>query len=77
MTVTVEIPDERIERFEKAAQSQGLTLDQWLLALAQEAAPQTREISIEEMLEVFKKVRGKMDDVDFSRDPTPSREVIL
>lgn len=39
MNVTVEISEERAERFQKQAQALGLTVDQWLLALAEQNAP--------------------------------------
>lgn len=39
MNVTVEIPDDRAARFEAQAQAQGLSVDQWLLDLADKNTP--------------------------------------
>jgi hypothetical protein len=37
--VTIEIPEDRAERFRRQAQAHGMTIDQWLLELASQAAP--------------------------------------
>ena len=39
MNVTIEIPEDRAARFQKHAQSRGLTVDQWMLELAEQNAP--------------------------------------
>jgi hypothetical protein len=39
MNLTIEIPDDRAARYLKQAQSRGLTVDRWLLELADTAAP--------------------------------------
>jgi hypothetical protein len=39
MNVTIEIPDDRAARFQIQAQARGLTVDQWLLELADQNAP--------------------------------------
>lgn len=39
MNLTIEIPEDRAARFQEQAQARGLTLDQWLLELAEENAP--------------------------------------
>ena len=39
MNVTVEIPEDRAARFQKLAQARGLTVDRWLLELAEQNAP--------------------------------------
>lgn len=39
MNVIIEISEDRIARFQKQAQARGLTVDQWLLELADQNAP--------------------------------------
>jgi len=39
MNLNIEIPEERAARFQKYAQARGLTVDQWLLELADQNAP--------------------------------------
>jgi hypothetical protein len=79
MKVTIEIPEDRDERFQKQAQARGLTVDRWLLELAEQnaptlpgAAPPKRTFA-----DVCAKVRGLADDLDVSRDPSPGRDVVL
>jgi hypothetical protein len=38
MNLTIEIPDDNVARYRKVAQAQGLTVDRWLLELADSAA---------------------------------------
>src|ERR1017187_6763123 len=73
VTVTIEIPEDRDARFQRQGQARGLTVDRWLLELAEQnapalpgAAPPKRTFA-----EVCAKVRGLADDLDFSRDPSP------
>lgn len=79
MNITVEIPEDRAARFQKQAQARGLTVDRWLLELAEQNAPSSPvEASPKPTLaEVCAKVRGLADDLDFSRDPSPGRDVAL
>ena len=79
MNVTIEIPEDRAVRFQKQAQALGLTVDRWLLQLAEQNAPALRGgVSTKLTLaEVCAKVRGLADDVDFSRDPSSGRNVTL
>ena len=79
MNVTIEIPDDQAARFQKQAQARGLTVDRWLLELAEENVPATPvETSPKRTLaEVCAKVRGLVDDLDFSRDPSPGRDLVL
>ena len=79
MNVTIEIPEDRAARFQKQAQARGLTVDRWLLELAEQNAPEIPgEVSAKRTLaEVCAKVRGLADDLDFSRDPSPGRDVVL
>lgn len=39
MNLTLEIPDDRAARFQREAQARGLTVEHWLLELAEENAP--------------------------------------
>lgn len=79
MTVTIDIPDDCLAHYRKQAEARGLTLDQWLLQLAEEHAPRPRDRKRAKpsLAEVFAKVRGLADDLDLSRDPSPGRDVDL
>ena len=79
MNVTIEIPEDRAERFQKQAQARGLTVDRWLLELAEQNAPALAGAapSKRTFADVCAKVRGLADDLDFSRDPSPGRDVVL
>ncbi len=79
MNVTIEIPDDRAARFQKEAQARGLTVDRWLLELAEANAQATpaQESPKHTLAQVFARVRGLADDLDFSRDPSPGRDVVL
>jgi hypothetical protein len=79
MNVTIEIPEDRAARFQKQAQARGLTIDRWLLELGEQNAPALPEQSSPELTfaEVCAKVRGLADDLDFSRDRSPGRDVAL
>jgi len=78
MNVTIEIPDDRAASFQKEAQSRGLTVDRWLLALAeQNAPPLVAQSPKRTLVQAFELVRGLADDLDFSRDPSPGRDVVL
>ena len=79
MNVTLEIPEDRAARFQKEAQARGLTVDQWLLELAERNAPALpgSVSSKRTLVEVCAKVRGLADDLDFRRDPSPGRDVGL
>ena len=79
MNVTIEIPDDRIACFQKKAEALGLTVDEWLLQLAEQSTPQIsgRTDSKRTFAEVCASVRGFADDLDFSRDPSPGRDFAL
>ena len=79
MNVIIEISDDHAARFQKEAQSRGLTVDRWLLELAEQNAPAlpVKESPKRSLAEVCAKVRGLADDLDFSRDPSPGRGVVL
>jgi len=78
MNVIIEIPDDRAAIFQKEAHARGMTVDRWLLALAEQNAPAlfvpTHKRTLAEVCEI---VRGLADDLDFSRDPSPGRDVVL
>jgi hypothetical protein len=79
MNLTIEIPEDRVARFQEHARSQGLTVDRWLLELAEQNLPQVPAESRPKRtyLEVCAKVRGLAEDLDISRDPSPGRDVDL
>jgi hypothetical protein len=79
MNVIIEIPDDHAARFQKEAQARGLTVGRWLLELAEQNAPALplKESPKRTLAEVCAKVRGLADDLDFSRDPSPGRDVVL
>ena len=79
MNVTIEIPEDRAARFQRQAQARGLTVDRWLLELAERNAPALPGEAPPKrtLAEVFAEVRGLADDLDFSRDPSPGRDVVL
>ena len=78
MNITIEIPEDRAVRFQRQAQARGLTVDRWLLELAEENAPNVPAGKPKrKFAEVCAKVRGLADDLDFSRDPSPGRDIVL
>ncbi len=75
MNLTIEIPDDRAERYRRVAQRRGMTVDRWMLEIAEHEAAvagigTTPKLTL---AEVFAKARGLADDVDFSRDPPEQR----
>jgi hypothetical protein len=79
MNLTIEIPDDRAARFRKVAQGRGLTVDCWMLEIAEQ---EVQAVGVDvaprpALADVFAKVRGLADDVDFSRDPSPGRDIDL
>ena len=79
MNVTIEIPEDRAARFQKQAQARGLTVDRWLLELAEQNSPElpVQESTQSTLADVCAKVRGLADDLDFSRDASPGRNIAL
>jgi hypothetical protein len=79
VTVTLEIPDDLLARLRREAESRGLSLDQWLLEIAEERAvdgePDSEQAGALEAM--FAKARGFADDLDMSRDPSSDRDVVL
>jgi hypothetical protein len=76
VNLTIEIPEEQAARFQRQAEARGVTLDLWLLELGEQHAPalpagkQKRSFAA-----ICAKVRGLADDLDFSRDPSPGRDL--
>ena len=56
MNVTIEIPEDRAVRFQKQAQARGLTVDRWLLELAEQNAPPSPD---EVLAKMFAKLKEK------------------
>lgn len=79
MQLTVDIPDDRAATFRRLAQSRGLPVDRWMLEIAEHEAEilGVGSKSRSTLAEVFAKVRGVADDVDFDRDPSPGRDIDL
>ena len=76
MNITLEIPEDRASRFQKQAQARGLTVDGWLLELAEQNAP-ADPVPKPTLHDVCAKVIGLADDLDFIRDPSPGRDSVL
>jgi hypothetical protein len=80
LNLTIKIPDDRAARFWKVAQGRGMTVDRWILEIAEHEA-QAADVDVTTpkptLAEVFAKVRGLENDVDFSHDPSPGRDVNL
>jgi len=79
MNLNIEIPEDSAVRFQKQAQARGLTVDRWLLELAEQNAPPLSVAANPNhtFVEVCAKVRGLADDIDFTRDPSSGRNVEL
>ncbi len=73
MNVTVEIPEYPAARFQEQAHARGLTVNRWLLEIAEQSAPAlpVNESQKRTLAEICAKVRGLADDLDCSRDPSP------
>jgi hypothetical protein len=79
MNLTIEIPDDRAARYRKVAQGRGLSVDRWMLEIAEHEA-QAAGVDVAPkpaLTDVFAKVRGLADDADFSRDSSPGRDIDL
>ncbi len=79
MNVTIEISEDRAARFQRQAQARGLTLDRWLIELGEQNAPPETlaDKPKRTFVDACAKIRGLADDLDFSRDPSPGRDVVL
>jgi hypothetical protein len=79
MNVIIEIPDDRAARFQEQAQARGLTVDRWLLELAEKDAGSlpAEPNAHRTLVDVCARVRGLADDLDFSCDPSSGRDITL
>jgi hypothetical protein len=85
MNVNVEIPEDRAPRFQREAQARGLTVDRWLLELAEQNAPALPEEAPsrtgQALIDVCAGVRGLLTDEEidamFERNRSMSRPVDL
>jgi hypothetical protein len=85
MNVNVEIPEDRAARFQKEAQAHGLTVDRWLLQLAEQNAPalpeEARPRTGQALIDVCAEVRGLLTneeiDIIFARNRSMSRPIDL
>lgn len=83
MNVTVEIPE--APRFRKEAQARGLTVDRWLLELAEQNTPalpeETPPLTGQAVIDICAEVRGLLTDEEidsmFARNRLMSRSVDL
>ena len=73
MTVTIDLPPEKEAALKAQAQAQGLSVEQWLLRLAESAAGDAAPAS--NLVDVCAMVRGLADDLDFSRNLSTGRTV--
>jgi len=76
MTVTIKLPPEKEKAFKAQARARGLSVEQWLLELAERAARQPAQLD-RNLVDVCAMVKGLADDLDFSRNPSTSRSIDL
>jgi hypothetical protein len=75
MTVTIELPPDKEAAFKAAAQAMGLSVEQWLLRLAEQSTPapaQAEELK-RDRRPIWEVIADNMKDVppeDFERLPT-------
>ena len=85
MNVTVEIPEDQAQRFQKMAQARGLTVDRWLLQLAEQNATEAPEDAQprtgQALIDACANVRGLLTDEEidamFARNRSMSRSIDL
>ncbi len=77
MTVTIHVPPEKEAalKAQAQAQSRGLSVEEWLLRLAENATGEPAPAG--NLVDVCAMVRGLADDLDFSRNASTSRTVDL
>ena len=71
MTVTIHLPPEKEAALQAQARARSLSLEEWLLRLAEGAAaepPPSRNLA-----DVRALVKGLADDLDFTRNPSTGR----
>ncbi len=85
MKVNIEIPEGQATRFQKEARARGLTVDRWLLELAEQNAPalpeEARPRTGQALIDVCADVRGLLtnEEIDamFARNRSISRSIDL
>ena len=77
MHVTLDIPEERAVQFEKQAKARGMSVERWLLDLAEQNTPSPANAAERTLADVCARVQGLTDDLDLSRDPSPGRDLSL
>ncbi|MCP5110201.1 MAG: hypothetical protein GY953_05135 [bacterium] len=75
MTVTINLPPDKEVALKAMARAQGLTVEEWLLRLAERATEEPTPSR--NLVDVCSMVRGLADDLDFSRNPSTSRTLDL
>ena len=73
MAVTIHVPPENEAALKAQAQARGLSVEQWLLRLAENAAREAAPAG--NLIDVCAMVRGLADDLDFSRNLSTGRTV--
>ena len=79
MTMRIDISPEEQAAYEAQARTEGLSLEDWLKKLADERAgrPAPGASQGQKLVEACAKVRGLMDDLDFSRNRSAARPIDL
>lgn len=62
MNLTIEIPDDRASRYQATAKAQGLTMDRWLLELADQSALPTESTPVSDR-PIWEAIAENMKDV--------------
>lgn len=76
MTVTIHVPPERRAALESQAKARGMSIEAWLLDLAEQAvsAPEAENTNL---VEVCAQISGLAEDVQFDRNSSAGRTVEL
>lgn len=79
MNLTIDISPTELAAYTAQARAEGLRMDEWLKKLANERALRPKPIGIsgDALIEVCNKVRGLIDDLDFSRNRSTARPLDL
>ena len=77
MNLRIEIPEDQAARFRKEAQARGLTLDRWLLELAEQNSPREAASGTGSFAALCAKVRELTEDLEITRDASISRDIVL
>lgn len=75
MTVTLNLPAEKEAALEAQARAQGLSIEEWLLRLAERAVGENAPDR--SLVDVCAMVKGLADDLDVSRNPSSGRTADL